>query len=112
MGGICKIDAGVLEDWQTNTVYGTGLHCEDELSQWCWRSLGRFTYEERAQLLQFATGSPCVPILGFSRLPGGPFKLERLTNSAKLPMASTCISSIVVVVAAAVAGGSAWRPFS
>ena len=36
LGGTCEIDAGVLEDWRKNTVYGVGLRADDELSNWFW----------------------------------------------------------------------------
>ncbi|CAE8701777.1 unnamed protein product [Polarella glacialis] len=91
LGGDPVINDSVLADWKKHTDYSGGLSAEDQLSQWFWRALASFGSEQRAQLLQFATSSPCPPALGFSRLPGGPFRLERSqADVGRLPTASTC----------------------
>ena len=45
-----------LEDWQTNTEYKGKYTKDHPVIQWFWQTVADFTAEERAKLLQFATG--------------------------------------------------------
>jgi len=45
-----------------------GLKESDEVVRWLWKLIKSLKEEEKALLLQFATGSPCLPVGGFSEL--------------------------------------------
>ena len=62
MCGIPNID---VSDWKRNTEYQGDYHAEHLVVQWFWDTLGTFTEVDKARLLQFTTGSSCVPAQGF-----------------------------------------------
>jgi hypothetical protein len=54
--------------------------------------------EEKALLLKFATGSPCVPAGGFKNLLGlgglTMFHIQEMEGVNKIPHASTCFNTL------------------
>lgn len=66
---------------------------------WFWKTLEDFSEEEKAEFLQFVTGSSKVPIEGFKALPGmdGPQKFQihkSFASKERLPTAHTCINQL------------------
>jgi hypothetical protein len=45
-----------------------GVTSSDQIITWFWDIVSRLKEEEKALLLKFSTGSPCVPIGGFASL--------------------------------------------
>lgn len=66
ISGLPDID---IDDWKNNTEY-QGYNASSAPVQWFWRAVRSFDQEERAKLLQFATGTSKVPLEGFSQLQG------------------------------------------
>lgn len=66
ISGLPDID---IDKWKANTVY-EGYTLSSPQIQWFWRAVRSFDQEERAKLLQFATGTSKVPLEGFSELQG------------------------------------------
>ena len=66
ISGLPDID---IDDWKNNTEY-VGYSTSSAPIQWFWRAVRSFDQEERAKLLQFATGTSKVPLEGFSQLQG------------------------------------------
>mmetsp|Transcript_22540 Transcript_22540/g.73244 ORF Transcript_22540/g.73244 Transcript_22540/m.73244 type:complete len:1071 (-) Transcript_22540:136-3348(-) len=88
-----------VADWERETVYsGAGLTREAPLARWFWAAVRRFSAEERALLLTFATGSPRPPVGGFAELSGmgGPqrftVELAKHASPDTLPTAATCFN--------------------
>ena len=94
INGIGKID---VEDWKKNTQY-TPPDAEITRSEikWFWKVVNELKETEKALLLKFSTGSPCLPAGGFSQLQGlgGLTMFHISTNSEwnKIPTASTCFN--------------------
>ena len=94
INGIGKID---VKDWQKNTQY-TPPDAEITRREinWFWKVVNELTEDEKALLLKFSTGSPCLPAGGFSQLQGlgGLTMFHISTNSEwnKIPTASTCFN--------------------
>ena len=66
ISGLPDID---IDDWKNNTIY-EGYTAASPVVQWFWRAVRSFDQEERAKLLQFATGTSKVPLEGFAHLQG------------------------------------------
>lgn len=66
ISGLPDID---IDDWKNNTEY-QGYSPSSPQIQWFWRAVRSFDQEERAKLLQFATGTSKVPLEGFAHLQG------------------------------------------
>ncbi|KAL0090801.1 hypothetical protein F4703DRAFT_1835177, partial [Phycomyces blakesleeanus] len=66
ISGLPDID---IDDWRNNTDYET-YNVSSIQIQWFWRAVRSFDQEERAKLLQFATGTSKVPLKGFAHLQG------------------------------------------
>jgi E3 ubiquitin-protein ligase HUWE1 len=66
ISGLPDID---VDDWKSNTEY-TGYTASSPQIMWFWRAVRSFDKEERAKLLQFATGTSKVPLNGFKELEG------------------------------------------
>lgn len=94
MSGVPEID---VEDWQRNTRY-CGLTACDSTVQWFWKLVQDLREEERALLLKFATGSPCVPAGGFASLQGLGgvvlFTIRKIQGINRIPLASTCFNTL------------------
>lgn len=66
VSGLPEID---IEDLRVNTEYHT--YTQDSVQiKWFWQTVREFSPQERAQLLQFVTGSSKVPLGGFAALSG------------------------------------------
>lgn len=66
ISGLPDID---IDDWKNNTIYESYSQSSAPI-QWFWRAVRSFDQEERAKLLQFATGTSKVPLEGFAHLQG------------------------------------------
>lgn len=87
-----------VADWQNNTVY-TNYSASSMQIQWFWRAVKSFDNEERAKLLQFATGTSKVPLNGFKELSGSDgackFSIHRdYCALDRLPSSHTCFNQI------------------
>eukprot|EP01126_Amoeba_proteus_P053088 TRINITY_DN6456_c0_g2_i8.p1 TRINITY_DN6456_c0_g2~~TRINITY_DN6456_c0_g2_i8.p1 ORF type:complete len:108 (-),score=21.26 TRINITY_DN6456_c0_g2_i8:46-369(-) len=72
-----------------------GYTSETPQVKWFWDWVELLSDSHKAMLLQFVTGSCCVPFGGFANLQGlegpSPFTLHRSTeNQHQLPTATTC----------------------
>lgn len=90
ISGLPDID---IDEWKANTVY-EGYSLSSPQIQWFWRAVRSFSQEERAKLLQFATGTSKVPLEGFSELQGSngvqKFQIHKEFGDAnRLPSAHT-----------------------
>ena len=66
ISGLPDID---IDDWKNNTEYQNYTASSPQII-WFWRAVRSFSQEERAKLLQFATGTSKIPLEGFSHLQG------------------------------------------
>ncbi|KAG2736502.1 hypothetical protein G9P44_000592 [Scheffersomyces stipitis] len=85
-------------DWQSHTTYNNYSPSSLQI-QWFWRAVKSFDNEERAKLLQFATGTSKVPLNGFKELSGAngtcKFSIHRDYGSTeRLPSSHTCFNQI------------------
>ncbi|OQS06080.1 HECT E3 ubiquitin ligase, partial [Thraustotheca clavata] len=64
---LCGLDEIDVNDWEDNTVTSSNLD-NNEVLQWFWEVLADLSDEDKAKLLQFATGSSRVPVQGFKGL--------------------------------------------
>ena len=94
--GVPEID---VDDWERNTALSDGF--PHNLSRWFWEVVRSFSYEERARLLQFATGSSRVPVQGFKALTSYDGRLCQFTlrhvpfdQDHAYPRAHTCFNRI------------------
>lgn len=95
ISGLPDID---VNDWQNNTTY-VNYSPSSEQIQWFWRAVKSFDNEERAKLLQFATGTSKVPLNGFKELRGAnggcKFSIHRDYGSTeRLPSSHTCFNQV------------------
>ncbi|KAI7908284.1 uncharacterized protein BX663DRAFT_482482 [Cokeromyces recurvatus] len=95
ISGLPDID---IDDWKNNTEY-QGYTSSSPPVQWFWRAVRSFDQEERAKLLQFATGTSKVPLEGFSQLQGSngvqKFQIHKdFGGENRLPSAHTCFNQI------------------
>ncbi|EIE81892.1 hypothetical protein RO3G_06597 [Rhizopus delemar RA 99-880] len=95
ISGLPDID---IDDWKNNTEY-EGYSASSPPIQWFWRAVRSFDQEERAKLLQFATGTSKVPLEGFAHLQGSSgiqkFQIHKdFGGEKRLPSAHTCFNQI------------------
>ncbi|KAJ2995906.1 hypothetical protein HDV02_000306 [Globomyces sp. JEL0801] len=95
ISGLPDID---IDDWKNNTDYQNYTSSSPQI-QWFWRAVRSFSQEERAKLIQFATGTSKVPLGGFAQLQGSSgiqkFQIHKEFSSAlRLPSAHTCFNQI------------------
>lgn len=95
ISGLPDID---VADWQNNTNYHNYSPSSEQI-QWFWRAVKSFDNEERAKLLQFATGTSKVPLNGFKELRGAnggcKFNIHRdYMTTDRLPSSHTCFNQI------------------
>ncbi|VEU19917.1 DEKNAAC100738 [Brettanomyces naardenensis] len=95
ISGLPDID---VDDWKNNTSY-VNYSASSSQIQWFWRAVKSFNKEERAKLLQFATGTSKVPLNGFKELSGvngvSKFSIHRVYGDTdRLPSAHTCFNQI------------------
>jgi len=67
ISGLPTIDILDLKD---NTIY-TNFSKSQPIIQWFWEVLEEFNQVERAEFIQFVTGTSKVPVEGFKGLRGG-----------------------------------------
>ena len=97
MCGLPHID---IDDWKAHMRYGSPFTAESEVVKWFWEAVTAFSHDERARLLQFATGTSNVPVEGFQGLQSTRgklclFKLSPVTlETSQLPRAHTCFNTI------------------
>jgi E3 ubiquitin-protein ligase NEDD4 len=70
---MCGIPSVDVDDWKRNTEYQGEYHASHVVVQWFWETIESFTEEDKARLLQFTTGSSCVPAQGFKVSAHGSF---------------------------------------
>jgi E3 ubiquitin-protein ligase HUWE1 len=95
ISGMPDID---LDDWRNNSEYHNYTASSQQI-KWFWRAVRSFDAEERAKLLQFATGTSKVPLNGFEHLEGmngiARFNIHRDYGSKdRLPSSHTCFNQI------------------
>lgn len=96
ISGVPDID---IDDWKNQTEY-RGYTSVSGPVQWFWRAVRSFNQEERAKLLQFATGTSKVPLEGFAKLYGisgiQKFQIHKDYSKVKgrLPSAHTCFNQV------------------
>ena len=95
ISGLPTVD---LEDLQANTDYHNYTK-DSPVILWFWEVLSEFSREERAEFLQFVTGSSKVPLEGFKALPGmGGFQKFQIHKSFastdRLPTTHTCMNQL------------------
>ena len=95
ISGLPEVD---LEDLQSNTDYHNYTK-DSQVIIWLWEALYEFSHEERAEFLQFVTGSSKVPLEGFKALPGlgglQKFQIHKsFTSHDRLPTAHTCMNQL------------------
>ena len=76
----------------------------NQVIKWFWEELSRYSMEQRSLLLQFVTGTACLPVGGFAALAGStggqmqmgqsPFKIVRAAREQVLPMSHTCFNQL------------------
>ncbi|XP_021341229.1 E3 ubiquitin-protein ligase HUWE1-like isoform X3 [Mizuhopecten yessoensis] len=95
ISGLPNIDIDDLKSNTENHKYqSTSLQV-----QWFWRALRSFEQSDRAQFLQFVTGTSKVPLQGFAFLEGmngyQKFQIHRDDRSTeRLPVAHTCFNQL------------------
>lgn len=95
ISGMPDID---IDDWKNNTDYQNYTSASPQI-QWFWRAVRSFSQEERAKLIQFATGTSKVPLEGFAHLQGSSgrqkFQIHKeYSSTTRLPSAHTCFNQI------------------
>ena len=81
VAGVSAID---VDDWEAHTRYN-GYTATSPQVVWLWRVVRAMSREEKALLLQFATGTATVPPGGFKHLRG--FNGEAFFNVQRVPLA-------------------------
>ena len=96
ISGLPTID---IQDLKNNTVYENYNESTPVIKNF-WEILEGFDNDERAEFLQFVTGSSKVPLEGFASLQGiggiNKFKIAKVfeTNFDRLPTAHTCTNQL------------------
>lgn len=108
---LCGLPTINAKDWQSNTKVrhfcsesdSAGIEKEIQVIWWFWEVVQSFSDEERARLLQYATGSTRVPVEGFKALTSAsgfvhPFTLQLVQRgpppAGLCPRAHTCFNRI------------------
>ena len=96
ISGMPTID---IKDWKNNTIY-ENYNEESPVIKYFWEIIELFDNDERAEFLQFVTGSAKVPLEGFCALQGiggiNKFKISKVfdKNFDRLPTAHTCTNQL------------------
>ncbi|CAD2222144.1 C1 domain/Zinc finger, ZZ type/HECT-domain (ubiquitin-transferase), putative [Angomonas deanei] len=96
---ICGVPDINTDDLRANTLY-EGYSASSPQVRWFWEVVQTMTAEDKANLLQFATGASKVPHGGFANLVGTgdlpqKFTISRWMESPELlPLAHTCFNKI------------------
>jgi hypothetical protein len=97
---ICGLPYIDLQEWQDFTEYRGDLNKSHETVKMFWKVLNDFSQDELSQLILFVTGTPRLPVEGFSSLRttrGDParFTIEPVPYSqGVLPRAHTCFNRL------------------
>ena len=97
---LCGLPAIDVDDWIANTAYTGEYSATHRVIRWFWQSIRDFSAEERARLLQFATGTSRVPAQGFCALQSRdgvvcPFTIAPIAkHDSIVPRAHTCFNRI------------------
>lgn len=105
LSGVPELD---VNDWHTHSeVRWIKLEkptpVENRVLKWFWDCMREFTSEERARLLQFATGTSRVPVQGFKALTSSDGRVRRFTiqfvqrgapPTGLMPKGHTCFNRI------------------
>ena len=82
------------DDWAKFTIY-RGYKSNDKVIQWFWECVRSWPVVRRSRLLRFATGTPRLPIDGFSDLQdGGGFTIVKAGDTKQLPKSHTSFNRI------------------
>ena len=97
ISGLPDVD---LLDLRRNTEY-QGYTENSNVIKWLWEVMEAFSAKERAEFLQFVTGTSKVPLDGFKNLPGSSgvqkFQIHKVYgNAERLPTAHTWYFSILI----------------
>ena len=96
ISGMPTID---IKDWKNNTIYENYTEVSKIIISF-WEIIESFDNDERAEFLQFVTGSSKVPMEGFKALQGiggiNKFKITKVfdKNYDRLPTAHTCTNQL------------------
>jgi E3 ubiquitin-protein ligase HUWE1 len=83
-----------VEEWKANTEYEGGFAEENEIIQCFWQMVEGMGQVQRSKLLQFVTGTTCVPLDGFEGLhPRFTICCVRSPQEF-LPVAHTCLNRL------------------
>ena len=100
LSGVPEID---MDDWRRHSRYVGLFKAQQQrhpVVKWFWDIVDGFTHEERARLLQFATGTTRLPAQGFKALEANDGNFRRFTlagvrkKDALYPKAHTCFNRI------------------
>lgn len=97
---LCGVPSIDINDWKAHTK--TSEDFPENLLEWFWEIVEKFTDEDRARLLQFTTGSSRVPVQGFRALTSYDGRICHFTLKAieypehGYPRAHTCFNRIDV----------------
>ncbi|CEG45730.1 hect e3 ubiquitin [Plasmopara halstedii] len=105
LSGVPELD---VNDWHTHSEVRwikleKSTPVENRVLKWFWECMREFTSEERARLLQFATGTSRVPIQGFKALTSSDGRVRRFTiqfvqrgapPTGLMPKGHTCFNRI------------------
>ena len=101
-----------VEDLRANCVFDGGYNATSRTVCLLWKVLKSFSPEERGQFLQFVTGCPRPPLLGFRYMHPHRFKIVKVAaesggvmagllaraglkaDVSRLPTASTCFNEL------------------
>lgn len=96
ISGLPEID---IDDLKANTEY-KGYDANAQVIRWFWEIMYSLNSTEKAEFLQFVTGSSKVPLQGFSVLQGmrglTKFNIVKLVDNdcMRLPVAHTCFNQL------------------
>ncbi len=83
-----------VDEWRSNTEYEGGFTEDDEIMKSFWEMVEDMGQVQRSKLLQFVTGTTCVPLDGFEGL-HPPFTICFVRSPSDfLPVAHTCLNRL------------------
>jgi E3 ubiquitin-protein ligase HUWE1 len=94
---ICGLPDIDIDDLYAHTTYH-GYRSTDPTILYFWKTLRSLSQEEKAQFLQFVTGSSKVPLDGFKMLQGSDgtqwFSIHKAFDTSLLPTTHTCFNQL------------------
>lgn len=98
---LCGLPYIDLEDWKDNTEY-RGYTRKSKIIRWFWKILKGFSQKRLSDLVMFVTGTPRLPVEGFTSLrtmrgDSAKFTIEAVEtdeNDKSLPKAHTCFNRL------------------